>query len=156
MTILNAFSSEITFFEGIQSCNVSFRQSPWPKFFFCLRRHFSIQCVSKVMFCHEIKSIRYTLYSLKSSTVMRDLNIIKRSETCATKCKPRKKLVILLIINDQCCQLYPFSYNCFIEHRTKLNIIFRTLNELEWVHIWVIELKHLIFGFKRTDIEHWT
>ena len=74
---------------------------------------FDTECL-KMMFCHEISfSIRFTLYSPKCSTVMRDLNIIKRSETCATKCKPRKKLVILLIINDQCCQ---FEYDVLPEH----------------------------------------
>ena len=35
------------------------------------------------------------------------------------------------------------------------NIIFRTSNEHEHVHLLMIELEHLIFGFKRTN-EHRT
>ena len=42
----------------------------------------------------------------------------------------------------------------FIEYQTNSNIIFRTSNELERVHLLVIELGHLNFGFKGTDIEH--
>ena len=38
----------------------------------------------------------------------------------------------------------------FIEH------IFRTMNELKRFHLLIMELKHLNFGFKRTDIEHGT
>ena len=34
--------------------------------------------------------------------------------------------------------------------------LIRTLNELERVHLMVIELKHPIFGFEQTNIEHWT
>ena len=36
----------------------------------------------------------------------------------------------------------------------ELNIIFRTSNELEHVQLFVIELKHPIFGFEQTNIEH--
>ena len=37
--------------------------------------------------------------------------------------------------------------------RSNSNIIFRTSNELERVHILVIELEHPFFGFERTNIE---
>ena len=40
-----------------------------------------------------------------------------------------------------------------MEHRSNSNIIFRTLNELECVHHLVIELKHPIFGFERSNFE---
>ena len=33
---------------------------------------------------------------------------------------------------------------------------YRTSNKLERVHLLVIELEHLIFGFERTNIEHQT
>ena len=36
------------------------------------------------------------------------------------------------------------------------NISFQAWNELERVHLLVIELKHLNFGLERTDIEHQT
>ena len=52
----------------------------------------------------------------------------------------------------------------FIKHQTNLNIIFRTMNELECVHLLVIKLEHPIFGFEQSNIErtwtsffeHWT
>ena len=42
----------------------------------------------------------------------------------------------------------------FIKHRMNSNIIFRTLNELEQVHL--LKFKHPIFGFEWSDIEHQT
>ena len=39
-------------------------------------------------------------------------------------------------------------------YRKNKNIIFRLLNELKSVHLLVIELKHPIFGFKRTNIKY--
>ena len=44
----------------------------------------------------------------------------------------------------------------FIEHQTNLNIIFRSSNKLEPVHLLMIKREHLNFGFEQTDIEHWT
>ena len=41
----------------------------------------------------------------------------------------------------------------FMKHRTNSNIIFRTLNELEHVHLLVIALEHPIFGFEGSNIE---
>ena len=41
----------------------------------------------------------------------------------------------------------------FIEHWTNLNTLYWSSNELEPVHILVIEHKHPIFGFERTNIE---
>ena len=41
----------------------------------------------------------------------------------------------------------------FIEHRMNSNMIFRTWNELERVHLLVIELEHPIFGFLWSNIE---
>ena len=43
-----------------------------------------------------------------------------------------------------------------IRNRTNSNIIFWTSNELEHVHLLVIELEHPIFGFERSNIELWT
>ena len=37
----------------------------------------------------------------------------------------------------------------FIEHRTNSNNIFQTSNELDRVHLLVIEHEHTIFGFKQ-------
>ena len=36
------------------------------------------------------------------------------------------------------------------------SILFRTSNKLEHVHLLMIELEHLNFGFERTNIEHRT
>ena len=41
----------------------------------------------------------------------------------------------------------------FIKHWTNSNIIFETSNEPEHIHLWVIEIKHPIIGFKRMNIE---
>ena len=45
------------------------------------------------------------------------------------------------------------SEHHFIEQQTNLNINFRTLNELQQIHLLVIELEHPIFGFERSNIE---
>ena len=42
----------------------------------------------------------------------------------------------------------------FIEHLTNSNIIFWTSNEHQHVRQLLMKLKHPIFGFERTDIEH--
>ena len=44
----------------------------------------------------------------------------------------------------------------FIGHLTNSNIIFQTLNELERVHVMMIKLERLNFGFERMNIEHGT
>ena len=40
----------------------------------------------------------------------------------------------------------------FTEHQTNSNIIFQTSNDLKHLHLLVIELKHPIFGFERSNI----
>ena len=42
-----------------------------------------------------------------------------------------------------------------LEHQMNWNLIFRTLNELERVHLLVIELKHPIFGFKHSSTHYY-
>ena len=44
----------------------------------------------------------------------------------------------------------------FSEHQTNSNIIFWTPNELKRVHLLMIQLEHLNFGFEWTDIKHQT
>ena len=41
----------------------------------------------------------------------------------------------------------------FIEHQSNFNIIFQTSNELERIHLLMNELKHMDFGFQRTEIQ---
>ena len=63
---------------------------------------------------------------------------------------------LFLASNDRTSNFEPnraftrFSKLLIEQYRTS---VFRTLNELERVHLMVIELEHPIFGFERLDIE---
>ena len=53
--------------------------------------------------------------------------------------------IFVVMGRTQCCQT-----------STNSNILFRTSNELKSVYLPMIELQHLNFGLKLTDIEHWS
>ena len=66
---------------------------------------------------------------------------------------------LFLASNDQTSNLEPNrAFIRFMKLLIELTgtSFFRTSNELEHVHLGVIELEHLIFGFEETDIEYRT
>ena len=89
-----------------------------------------------------------------SNQLKHHLSNIERTRTCSFNGDRTRTLYFWIRMNKhRTSNLIGLQYIYLIFHQTDSNVIFRTSNKLEHVHLLVIELEHPILGFGRSNVE---